>query len=474
MKLSTKIAYNTIIQFISKILSTILGLVAIAIITRYLGRDGYGEYTTIITFLSFFGIIADMGLTLITVQLISKPNADEKNILSNLLALRLVSAILFLGIAPLTVIFFPYSNEVKLGVSVTTLAYLCIALNQILVGLFQKNLRMDKVSIAEVASRIFLVIGIIVVYKLDYGLMGIMYATIISSVISFLLHFGFSRSIQKISLKFDFDYWKIVVSKSWPLALTITLNLIYLKTDTLILSVLKPVGDVGIYGAAYKVIDVLITIPFMFAGIILPILTKKWAEKNTADFKNILQRSFDLMVIFAIPLAFGTQLIAKDVMVLVAGQEFAEAGPVLQILILAATLIFLGNMFSHAIIAIDKVKKLFLAYLFTAITSVIGYLIFIPKFSYLGAAWMTIYSETAITLAFVFLIYKYTNFLPHAKTLFKSILASCIMMISIFFLQKFYTTNLFVIIPTSALSYFLFLYIFQGINKKDIMILFNR
>ena len=30
--------------------------------------------------------------------------------------------------------------------------------NQIFVGLFQKNLRMDKVSIAEVVGRIFLVI----------------------------------------------------------------------------------------------------------------------------------------------------------------------------------------------------------------------------------------------------------------------------------------------------------------------------
>ncbi len=59
MQLSTKVAYNTIIQAFSKSISTALGLVGIAIITRYLGQTGFGEYTTIITFISFFATIAD-------------------------------------------------------------------------------------------------------------------------------------------------------------------------------------------------------------------------------------------------------------------------------------------------------------------------------------------------------------------------------------------------------------------------------
>ena len=89
MRLSTRLAYNTIIQVISKVIATALGLVAIAIMTRYLGREGFGQYTTIVTFLSFFGIIADLGLTLVTVQMISQPKVDENKILSNLFSLSL-------------------------------------------------------------------------------------------------------------------------------------------------------------------------------------------------------------------------------------------------------------------------------------------------------------------------------------------------------------------------------------------------
>ena len=148
MKLATKVAYNTIIQFISKFIATVLGLVAIAIITRYLGQHGFGIYTTAITFISFFGIIADFGLTLVTVQLISQPNRDQNKMIGNLMALRLVSATVFIGLGPLIVLLFPYSAEVKSAVAIVALSFVFIALNQVLVGLFQKHLRLDKVSIA--------------------------------------------------------------------------------------------------------------------------------------------------------------------------------------------------------------------------------------------------------------------------------------------------------------------------------------
>src|SRR3989339_429304 len=209
MKLSTKVAYNAIVQIISKIIAIILGLVAIGFIFRYLGTNGFGEYTTIITFLSFFSIVADLGLTLVTVQLISHPGVDQNKILGNLLGLRIVSAILFLGLACLAVLFFPYSSSVKEGVAIISFSFFFIALNQIFVGLFQKNLRLDKVSIAEIASRIVLVIGVIYVVKLDYGLRGILFATVISSFVSFILQFNLFKNRHTLFISYSkaYQYW---------------------------------------------------------------------------------------------------------------------------------------------------------------------------------------------------------------------------------------------------------------------------
>ncbi len=480
MKLSTKIAYNTIIQIISKILATIIGLAVIAIITRYLGQVGFGEYTAAITFLSFFGIIADLGLTLVTIQLISKHGADQDKILGNLLALRLVSALLFLGLAPLMVLFFPYSYDVKQAVFIAAFSFLFIALNQILVGLFQKQLRMDRVSIAEVVSRLVLLAGIIVVAKTNSGLGGIMIATVISSLASFLLHLIFSFSFARIRLRFDWKYWKVILRLSWPLAITIALNLIYLKTDTLLLSIIHRkseigiIAEVGIYGAAYKVIDVLITLPFMFSGIILPLLTKSWEKNNLKNFKQLMQKSFNLMVIFTIPMIVGTQLLASDIMTIIAGPEFSLSGPILQILIFAAGIIFVGNIFAHAVIAINKQKQIISAYLFTAVSALALYFLVIPRFSYFGAAYVTIYSEAVISIASIYMIWKYTHFVPNVSIIFKSLMASLGMLISMYFLQYLGVFSLLYIIIVAVISYFIFIFIFKGLNKEDFLSLFNR
>jgi len=480
MRLSTKVAYNTIIQVVSKVISTALALIAVAIITRQLGQTGFGEYTTVVTFLSFFAIAADLGLTLITVQMISKPDIDEDYVLSNLFGLRLVTALLLLAPAPLIVLFFPYSADIKLGILVASFSFFFIALNQVMVGIFQKNLRMDKVSIADIVSRIFLVIGIVIVYKLNYGLLSILLITSLSSFVNFIIHYYFSRQFTRVKLRFDFKFWKEIMIRSWPLALTITLNLIYLKTDTLLLSIInRPsevgiLAEVGLYGAAYKVIDVLITLPFMFAGIILPILTMSWSQGNKADFNNVLQKSFNVMAIIAVPVTLGTQFIAKDIMTLVAGSDFAQSGSILQILILAAGMIFLGNMLAHAIIAIEKQKAVIKSYLFVAVTSIIGYLLFIPQHSYYGAAWVTVYSESVIALASIYIIWKYTSFLPNLKIIVQTGAASLMMCAGIWSLHYFQITNLLIVLTAAILIYFFFLFLFNGLNRKEIIEMLKR
>ena len=473
MTLSTKIAHNTIIQIISKIVASLLGLATIAIITRYLGKSGFGDYTTIIIYLTFFATIADLGLTLVTVQLISKPDADEKKIIGSLFGFRLVSAFFFLGLAIFISIFLPYSNIVKIGIAITALSFLFVNFNQILVGIFQKNLRMDKVAIAEIISRAFLFISIYLVYFFDYGLIGILIATVISNFISFLFHYFFARKFVKAKILFDFGVWRQIISQSWPIAITIFFNLIYLRADTIILSLIKSSEEVGIYGAAYRVIDVLVTVPFMFAGIILPVLTKNWAEKNKIFFNIVLQKSFDVMVIMAIPMLIGTFFTAGDIINVIAGHSFSQSSLVLKILMIASSFIFIGTMFSHAIIAIEKQKQIIGAYVFVAITSLIAYFIFIPRFSYLGAAWVTVYSEFAIGFASMVLVYKYTKFLPNLKLFLKVLLATSVMSLGLHYFNL-NNYNLFLSITLSIFIYFISLYLFRGITKKEILDILNK
>lgn len=415
MSLTKKIAHNTIIQYAGKIIGTVLGLVTIGIMTRYLGTEGFGYYTTIMGFLQFFGILVDFGLSLTTAQMLGHSKWNEDQLFANILSLRIISAILILGIAPLVVLFFPYPAFVKIGIAFTTVSFFFMSLTQIFLGYYQKHLSLQYVSYAEVGNRIFLLLAIIVAVYFNLGIFAILAAIIISNAIQLVMLIIPAKKFGRIHLAIDKLVWKDIWSKTWPIALSIALNLLYLKTDVIVLSVFRSPDDVGLYGAAYKVIEVLTTFPVLFAGLLLPLLSHFWQTQQKDRFKELIQQGFDAMSLLAWPIIIGTLFVGNDVMALVAGEEFRNSGLILQLLIWASGIIFFNAVFAHAIVALNKQKQTIWAYAITAIVGVTGYLIFIPKYGPLGAAWMTIITEGMVAL-FVFVLYiKYSGIRPSLK-----------------------------------------------------------
>lgn len=427
MSLTKRIAHNTFIQTLGKIVSTALGVFVLGLLTRYLGVEDYGRYATIIAFLQIFAVVLDLGLYIVLIKKISEPEIDTDRYVSNVFTLRFFSALAFLGLAPIIVLFFPYPTEVKVGIAFTTLSYLFISLNQVLTGLFQKNLRMDKVALAEVVGRFVLLgaTGLVLWFRLNlYAVLG---AVILGSFANFLYVFLSSRQFVRLSFAVEWPIWRQVLTEAWPIGLSVALNLVYFKADTVILSLYRPAADVGIYGATYKVLEILVTLPAMFAGLVMPLITAAFAAGNLERFRFVLQRSFDFLALMALPLVAGTFFISQPLMVLIAGAEFSAAGSVLNILVIATGIIFLGSLFGNAVVAVNKQKAIILFYLLVAVVSLAGYLVFIPRYGYFGAAWMTVVSEGLIMTSCFLVVYRATKARLRLAPFFKTVLATLIM-----------------------------------------------
>ena len=477
MTLKKQIFNNTFAQLIGKILSTALNLFTFAIITRELGQSGFGAYTTVITFLSFFAILADLGLTLVTVQMLGENKKEQNKILGNLFGLRLISSLLMIGLAPLLVTTFIYSQEIKLGVAIAAASFIFNALNQVMVGLFQTKLKMDRVAWAETISRIVMLISVILSVRLNWGLQGVLLVTSFAGFVSFILHYYFARQFACIRPIFNWQEWKKILNLSWPLTITIALNLIYLRADTLLLSLFKSQAEVGLYGAAYKIIDVLSSLPFMFAGVILPLLVVAWQEKNKERFNTILQKSFDILAMAAIPMVVGVQFLADEIMVFIAGTEFQGAGNIFRLLIFAIAAIFLGNMMAHAIIAVKKQKSVIWIYILVSLSSLAAYLYLIPRFSYYGAAAVTIYSELSIALLSGIFICHYLKFRLNLQGLKKSLLASLFMAIIIYLLPSDLASSawgLILIILLAGFIYLSSLFLLKAFSAKDLKLIIGK
>lgn len=104
-------------------------------------------------------------------------------------------------------------------------------------------------------------------------------------------------------------------------------------------------------------------------------------------------------------------------------------------------------------------------YLLVAVVSLIGYLILIPRYSYFGAAGMTVASELLITISAALVVYWGTRILPSLTVLLKSLLASAVMAGVLYFISDF---SIFVSILISVVVYLLVMYIIKGIRKETL------
>lgn len=458
-------ARNTIIQMIGRAFSTLFGVIALALITRYLGQERYGWYTTVTTYLQFFGIMADFGLTLITAQMLSEPNIDEKKTLSNLFTFRLILSGIFYGASILLIWLFPYPLIIKLGVLVIVASFYAITLQNIFMGFFQKHIKMTTVAFGDACGRFIILIGYGLCVWRDWGLLPILFISVLANVSQLGILWRYTRKMVRFTLAYDRDVFRNIFQRSWPVAISIAFNLIYLKADTLILSLVRTQSEVGLYGAAYRIIDVLSNVPMMFMGIMLPLLTFAWAIGDKDHFKHYFRRAFDIVSLMILPIVAGGIFLARPLMTFLAGRDFADSGIYLQILFVALLAIFYGAVPAHAIIALKKQRAIIWWYIVDAIISLTGYIILIPRFGGVAAAWVTVFSEVFIAIATATMVWRTAHVPLSFKIFSKSLLATAVML---FVVNFFSYLHVFYISIIAALTYFAAIYLFRGITKQMI------
>ncbi len=464
MPTTRAIAHNTIIQISGKIVSTLLGLAAIFMMTRYLGQEKFGWYITATSFLQFIAILIDFGLIPVTSQMLSEPEFEKNTLFKNLLGFRFATALLLL-LAPILAMFFPYPPEVKIAITFTTISFFCICINQIFVGFYQNRLQTYINTAGELLGRVALVAGIGLLVKGQSSFLPIMGAIVVASVIYTLFLWITARKRTDVGIAYDPQIWRAIAKKMWPIAISIIFNTVYLRGDTILLSLFKTQNEVGLYGSAYRVLDIYTQMAMLIMGLMLPIMAFYWSRGLKKEFKKYYQQSFDIIMLIAIPVLFFTMLFGKQIMLLIAGKEFVSAGLPLQILSLAVFGVYLGGVFGHTAVSINCQKQAMSIYISDAVITLAGYLFFIPLFGMYGAACMTVFSEFYAGIGLFLVVRHYSQTKLQYKTLGKIIVCGLIMALALWPLKQ---SNIFYAILIAPIIYFMSIICLQVVSTETI------
>ncbi len=463
MSLTRQIARNTTVQLLGKALSTLLGLGSVMIMTRALGVEQFGWYVTAVGFLQFIGILSDFGFTITTSSMLAEPRFDKNKLLHTIFTWRFFTALIFNGLAPLIILFFPYSAEIKTAVAILSLSFFAIALNQVFTGYYQYKLKMHIQTAGDLIGRALLLAGVACFAYWRIGFLPMMWAVAIGSAANCLFLWMNSGGI-KFSLNKEIS--RALLKKIWPVAVAVIFNAFYLQGDRVILPLYVSETEVGLYGAAYRVLDIVAQISAMAMGIMLPLIAYSWSRQEHSEFKKRAQMGFELVALILLPLVTGAIVLAKPIMLFVAGEEFASAGPILALLILAALGITLGMVFGHISLAINKQRQVLWVYISDAILSVAGYFFFIPRFGLYGAVYVTVFSEFYAGFMLLIMSSYYSRFFPGLTNFFKIILASLVMGFVIYLLPPLH------IIPSiliGGIIYALLIFILRVVSKQTIL-----
>lgn len=390
-----KVAYNTGIQVAGKGVVMVLAAVSVIILTRYLGPSGYGNFTLALVYLTFFGIIADLGLFTIAVREMSKDKSRMQEILGNTLSLRALLSVVVFSVAIGIGWLLPYTVTVKTAIAIAAASQFFGLLNSSLVTVFQTELRMDRSVISDVIGRSVSLAAVLFVIWQNWGFYAIVGTAAAGSLATLLVSVLLARRWVRPAFYFNVALWKELFKESLPLGAALVVSNFYFRVDVLLLSFLSSAAAIGIYGAVFKIFDLLMTVPQFFQNSTFPILVKRLHE-GTADAKPFMQKSFDAMLIAGGAFAFGGLVIAQDVMRVIGGPQFVSGANALRITLFAMSFSFTIIMFSSLYVALGRQVAALKIGVFGLIANVALNLVLIPMFGIAGAAAATLISEACI------------------------------------------------------------------------------
>lgn len=470
MNVARALAKNSALQIAGRLFGTVLGLVTFYLLLHFYGTEGFGMFTAGMTFVTMFAILVDFGLTLTTTQLISENGADEAKLLGNLVTLRTISAAVFMSLCPIIALFIPQGQGVMGIILIGSVTYFISAIAQMFQGVFQKRLAIGTVVLAETINRLISIAGILLAGLAGAGLNGVMYALLVGIVAQLLVTLLATNQHVLFRPEIDLKIWRKIILQSWPIGVSILFNLLYLRGDIFFMWIFDlPAEIIGQYGSAYKIVDVMTTIPVTLMGLLLPLMTLAWSQNRPGQFRKHLQTGFDTLSIIAVPFAFGSVTVGIPLMLAIK-PNLLLAGRMLMILGPAIAILCYGSLYGHAVVAVNKQRVMTFAYAFVAILAVTAYVLFIPKYGAWAAAWITLGSEISIALLAYIVVTQASRSRVNLIMFAKTLAASLVMTAAILIIPS---PHVFLTILGAILVYAAALATFGGPNPRTLLELFK-
>lgn len=385
---------NTVFTVSAQVVVRLVNVVALALLTNYLGPETYGRYTYAAYLGNLFSLLADFRLNVPLVRDVAQEHGRGERYLHHLLSLRLVLSGVCLGLLLLSLPWTAPTLEEKRLLVVAGIASTIAAFSTTYAGLFQALERMEFVALQTLLQGIISAAATLLTVWLQGPVMWVLLGPLAANILSTLVLAAYVRSwpgYHPWRWAWDWEFWKYLLKASLPIMGMAVLGQLHFRNDLVLLRQFHGERAVGIYGLPFRLVDALIMVEISFVSAAFPVVSRLYATSGES-FQKALEKLAKLSFLAGLPLGIGVDVLAPHILPLF-GAEFAEGTVALQWIIWVAILT-LASALTHLFLTILNLQHWILLAFALALGVNLGLNFWlIPQWSWLGASIAKVSSE---------------------------------------------------------------------------------
>lgn len=444
----------------------IFPLVTFPYVSRVLGPTGTGKVHYAQSIVSYFSMIAMLGINTYGLREAAKIR-DDKDKLSKfykeIMTINLVSTIFAYILFFVALIVFKNLSDYKNLLLVTSATILFTAL-----GVEWLYGAVEDYTYITIRSIVFQFVGVILLFILVKDSDDILqYASlsVITNVGSNILNFFHCKKYVYIFKKYSLEIKKHLKPIFILFGTTVAIS-IYTVLDTTMLGAICGDEQVGLYNAATKINKIVMTLIVSIGTVVTP-RASNIIETDKIYFESLLKKTCNLFLMLSIPCSVGLCFLAKPIILLFCGNNFSDSISTMQIMTPIVIIISFGCFFTNLIFTpMRKDKYSLYPVIAGAIVNFILNSILIPKLYAFGAGIATVVAELVVTSSKFFLAKKLSiNMKELFKYSYQYVIAVIVMVIVLFaltFLKTNVLVNLVLSVVFGAIVYGVVLLIFRN------------
>jgi O-antigen/teichoic acid export membrane protein len=377
---------NSVILTFLRLVEPGLAMVVIVAVSRVLGTEAMGGYAFIITFISMFSAIGQMGLQALLTREVAADREKSSSYLSAALLLGLGSSVILAFVMNGLKGYFNLSPAVSQGVFLMSLDLFPIFAIATFEAVFMGWERTDFILYQNISGNIVRVALSLLFIRLGFGLVSLVAAVIASTLFSVAVcAFTYARRLGALSFRVDLGVSLRLLRISPTFLLITVVAVLSARLDVLILTKLTDMTQVALYAAAYKLFEATLIVPQSYMRASFPHLSALFRSAPDA-FSRANRDMLRHVLLYAFPTAAVTVALAPLLVSLLYGGKFATSAALLRVLAIGLIPWSMGRTTANILLATNLQKYDLLSGVFTVVTSIALNICMIPVYGAMGAA----------------------------------------------------------------------------------------